>query len=279
MKRLGIIGLVLLLWGCGSVRENEISQSNEMSVSSIYLHQGELHNLSVKVFYPLRLTAVNEGEIEKAVLVKGNQDEAVEITVSDQAELDKIADYFKTIKIGEDITSLGPGTWYDFEITLKGKEPLYFRFNHIGLCTGQCVYTDQFAQLEALAANLKGEEKAVKGMPVDAYFTQVLSWTDVMPVIPNYYAASPKSEDSIIIDSWAEIKNPKHQLLRIANYIDENFESVADITDTKTLTAGLIQQAEKYDCFEEPENVCRNRENNDLLYFPAGKPGSFNNEV
>ena len=98
MKRLGIIGLVLLLWGCGSVRENEISQSNEMSVSSIYLHQGELHNLSVKVFYPLRLTAVNEGEIEKAVLVKGNQDEAVEITVSDQAELDKIADYFKTIK-------------------------------------------------------------------------------------------------------------------------------------------------------------------------------------
>lgn len=276
MKRLGIIGLVLLLWGCGSVRENEISQSNEMSVSSIYLHQGELHNLSVKVFYPLRLTAVNEGEIEKAVLVKGNQDEAVEITVSDQAELDKIADYFKTIKIGEDITSLGPGTWYDFEITLKGKEPLYFRFNHIGLCTGQCVYTDQFAQLEALAANLKGEEKAVKGMPVDAYFTQVLSWTDVMPVIPNYYAASPKSEDSIIIDSWAEIKNPKHQLLRIANYIDENFESVADITDTKTLTAGLIQQAEKYDCFEEPENVCRNRENNDLLYFPAGKPGSFN---
>lgn len=147
---------------------------------------------------------------------------------------------------------------------------MYFRFNHIGLCTGQCVYTDQFAQLEALAADLKGEEKAVKGMPVDAYFTQVLSWTDVMPVIPNYYAASPNSEDSIIIDSWAEIKNPKYQLLRIANYIDEDFESVADITDTKTLTAGLIQQAEKYDCFEEPENVCRNRENNDLLYFPAG---------
>lgn len=44
MKRLGIIGLALLLWGCGSVRENEITQSNEMSVSSIYLHQiGRAH--------------------------------------------------------------------------------------------------------------------------------------------------------------------------------------------------------------------------------------------
>lgn len=263
MKKIIIIGLALLLWGCGNTAANHAG-----GLSAIYLNRGEHHNLSVKVFYPLRFAAVNEAEIEKVVLVKGNEDKAVEVTITNQTEIDKIAAYFKSVNLGEETAPIEAGNWIDVEITLKEKAPLYFRFSQYGVCTSTCLKADKFEELEALAADIKGNEKEVAGMPIYSDFMQIISWADVMPILPKPQYTNPGYEEDIIYDNQIRTDNLAYQVLEIANYISEDFNDITDIHDVDTLTAGLIKQSDKYICFEEKVGVCRNRINGDILYFP-----------
>ena len=73
MKKIGVIGLALLLWACssdvGENAHNEATDDNIIATSRIYQIEGRLTDLFVGEFYPLRLEAVKQGELEKSCLL------------------------------------------------------------------------------------------------------------------------------------------------------------------------------------------------------------------
>lgn len=267
MKKIGLIVLACLLFGCQK-REVNLNPTDEVQrqPSSLYGNQGEVYYNSVQVLYPQRVAAVNAGEMEKVVFVYGDQNMATEVTVSDADELAKLAAYFKSIQFTDRSTSIGPGVWVDFEIKLKGKDPLYFRFNELGLCTAECVFTETDQDLISILENIKGEQKDVSGMPVYPDFMEINTWADVAMVIPhesNVYSLDEK----MIHDTWVRQERADYETLKLVNLFNEEFDQVQDITNNEALVAALVQQADKYSCYGEPQYVCRNQVN-DLLYMP-----------
>lgn len=265
MKKIMFSILACLLFGCQKAEVNPIDEAQRLP-SFLYGKQGEAHNLNVQVFYPLRVAAVNAGEMEKVVFVYGNQDMASEVTISDPDELAKFAAYFKSIQFTDKTTSLGPGTWIDLEVTLKGKEPLYFRFNQLALCTGECVFIETDQDLISILDNIKGEHKDVSGMPVYPDFMRINTWADIAMVIPHTSYQSSLNEN-MIIDTWVRQNRADYETLKLVNFIDKEFDQGQEIPNNAALVAALVQQADKYSCYGEPQYVCRNQVN-DLLYMP-----------
>lgn len=264
MKKIVFSILVCLLFGCQKAEVNPIDEAQRLP-SFLYGKQGEAHNLSVKVFYPLRVAAVNAGEMEKVVFVYGNQDMASEVTISNPDELAKFEAYFKSIQFTDKTTSLGPGTWVDLEVTLKGKEPLYFRFNQLSLCTGECVFIETDQDLISILDNIKGEHKDVSGMPVYPDFMRINTWADIAMVRPTPYQSS--LDENMINDMWVRQNRADYETLKLVNFIDKEFDQGREIPNNAALVAALVQQADKYSCYGEPQYVCRNQAN-DLLYIP-----------
>lgn len=267
MKKIGLIVLACLLFGCQK-REVNLNPTDEVQrqPSSLYGNQGEVYYNSVQVLYPQRVAAVNAGEMEKVVFVYGDQNMATEVTVSDADELAKLAAYFKSIQFADRSTNIGPGVWVDFEIKLKGKDPLYFRFNELGLCTAECVFTETDQDLISILENIKGEQKDVSGMPVYPDFMEINTWADVAMVIPhesNVYSLDEK----MIHDTWVRQDRADYETLKLVNFIDKEFDQGQEIPNNAALVAALVQQADKYSCYGEPQYVCRNQVN-DLLYMP-----------
>lgn len=271
MKKIGFIVLACLLFGCQKIEVNPIDKAQRLP-SFLYEKQGEAHNLSVQVFYPLRVAAVNAGEMEKVVFVYGNQDMATEVTVSDSDELAKLAAYFESIQFTDKTTSIGPGTWVDLEVTLKGKDPLYFRFNQRSLCTGECVFFETDQDLISILDNIKGDEKDVSGMPVYPDFMRINTWADVAMVIPHAPYLNSLDE-KMVHDTWVRQNRRDYETLKLVNIINDEFDQVQDIPNNAALVAALVQQADKYSCYGEPQYVCRNQVN-DLLYIPKDPKSS-----
>lgn len=271
MKKIGFIVLACLLFGCQKIEVNPIDKAQRLP-SFLYGKQGEAHNLNVQVFYPLRVAAVNAGEMEKVVFVYGNQDMATEVTVSDSDELAKLAAYFESIQFTDKTTSIGPGTWVDLEVTLKGKDPLYFRFNQRSLCTGECVFFETDQDLISILDNIKGDEKDVSGMPVYPDFMRINTWADVAMVIPHAPYLNSLDE-KMVHDTWVRQNRRDYETLKLVNIINDEFDQVQDIPNNAALVAALVQQADKYSCYGEPQYVCRNQVN-DLLYIPKDPKSS-----
>lgn len=271
MKKIGIIGLALLLLGCGNVQENHEAVEQEIiTTSRIYQIEGRLTDLSPTDFYALRLAAIQQNAFEKVVLVEPAGEEAsAEITITNPLELDKIAAYFNNIQLSDSVTSLGPSDEYaDFEITLKGKEPLYFRIVENSFCSGySCIEFMNPQTLNDMLSKIKGEYKKVNSMNNIDIFTAVETWADVEVIRPKN---SNQESSQVIRDIWYENMDPILNVLRLSYYIHEDFNELKDITDTQLLTAGLIQQSEKYNCYNNAENVCGDVYSDNLLYFPDG---------
>lgn len=275
MKKIIMIGLALLLWGCGSqpeeIEKNEPTDNEQIATSAIYLIDGKLSKLPLRELYTLRLKAIQEGELEEVVIVQDAGDFGSEITVTDPDELKKLADYFNSIQLLGTLDSMRPpGYPADFKITLKGKEPLYIRiFGEEMLCGGfDCELMS--SELDKDVINqVKGKYKKVAPVQLYETFMLVESWTDKQIQLPEtYYFEEEKL--NCIEGRWMKEKDPYEQVLALSHYIHEDFDSVADITDIKFLTAGLINQSVQYDCFSMGNNVCKDIETQDLLYFPEG---------
>ncbi len=190
MKKIGVIGLALLLWGCssdvGENAHNETTDDNIIATSRIYQIEGRLTDLSVAEFYPLRLEAVKQGELEKVVLVEPAGDYGAEITVTDKQELDKIAAYFNGIELTKNEASLFPtGEYADFEITLKDREPLYFRIYANYFCSQfSCVEFNSNQSLNEMLSIIKGDYKKVNNIFIYESNTSVETWADRIAVAP-----------------------------------------------------------------------------------------------
>lgn len=273
MKKIGVIGLALLLWGCssdvGENSHNEATDDNIIATSRIYQIEGRLTDLFVGEFYPLRLEAVKQGELEKVVLVEPAGDYGAEITVTDPQELDKIAAYFDDIELMGNESSLFPTDEYaDFEITLKDKEPLYFRIYANYFCSQfSCVEFTSSQSLNEMLSTLKGEYKKVNKIQIYESNTSVETWADIKAIKPSNI--EPAAAE-LIRDIWVDETDPMQKVLRLSYYIHEDFDQLEDITDTQLLTAGLIQQSDKYDCYNNVADVCGDLYSDNLLYFPDG---------
>ncbi|HAH94330.1 hypothetical protein [Dielma fastidiosa] len=273
MKKIGVIGLALLLWGCssdvGENAHNETTDDNIIATSRIYQIEGRLTDLSVAEFYPLRLEAVKQGELEKVVLVEPAGDYGAEITVTDKQELDKIAAYFNGIELTKNEASLFPtGEYADFEITLKDREPLYFRIYANFFCSQfSCVEFNSNQSLNEMLSIIKGDYKKVNNIFIYESNTSVETWADRIAVAP---IAIDEEAPELIRDIWLNETDPMYNVLRLSYYINEDFDQLEDITDTQLLNAGLIQQTDKYDCFNGTTNVCGDLYSDNLLYFPDG---------
>lgn len=275
MKKIIFIGLSLLLWGCGSNSENidniESADNEQIITSEIYLVDGKLSEQSVRELYTLRLNAIKEGELEEVVIVQDVSDYASEITVTDPDELKKLADYFNGIQLlGTEDYMHPPGAPADFKITLKGKEPIYMRiFGEEMLCGDQTCEIISSELDQDVINKVKGEYKKVAPVTLYETFMMVESWADKQILLPEKPFVESK-EPNCIEGRWLKEESPYHQVLALSHFIHEDFNSLDDIKDNKLLTAGLINQSVKYNCYGVGLNVCQNDEKNDFLYFPEG---------
>ena len=97
--------------------------------------------------------------------------------------------------------------------------------------------------------------------------TSVETWADIKAIKPSNIESEAAE---LIRDIWVDETDPMLKVLRLSYYIHEDFDQLEDITDIQLLTAGLIQQSDKYDCYNNVADVCGDLYSDNLLYFPDG---------
>lgn len=275
MKKIIYSLFLCLLIGCTQSNNGEIKVEQGKLVSSdIYKHPSSPTLLTSEEFYPLRLRAIQEGELEKAVFVRHVDESNVgkEVTVTDCDELMKLSEFFKGISLTGETRGYGPlGKVTDFEVTIKGKTPIYLRISDEALISnGNCLLLHSEKKLYDTLDCIEGNTREVYAPNLDVAFVNNENWTDVKIVEPPF--DDGKDENRVVEALWKNYDDPLKNVLRLASFIDEEFDNWQDIEDQKQLVAGLIQQTPiRYNCFETPENVCKFRKN-EMLYFPNGKP-------
>ena len=272
MKKIIILCLCLFITGCNAEQKEDVKSSNA-DVPSAEAYSWT--SLNAQEYYPLRLEALREGKFEKVRIVHDFNSgiPGEELIITDSSELEKLEEYFNQLTWTNEIGSIGPShSLAEFEIHVKDKGIIYLRFAEDALCDGQTRYLlDTAIPLDSLIHDLNGTIQKGINPSVISPFNEHESYADTILLDLSQITINTDQQSYLqfTYDIWNSTNDSLKYPLRIFNYIHENFTNYTDIQDQRLLISGLIQQSERYNCYNTEPGYCIHEESQDITAFPG----------
>lgn len=254
MKKGILICLALLLAGCNS--KADAPKEIKPEISTMFIKNGVENNYTEAgaITYRLDNMRVNEFETVRFILNDEQNETAMEYNLSDSTSLTEFKQQLELIQIDlrqDAIKTLPNSQIFAFEVKIKDKEPIVFKGNDYGFCLtkNQCVLASETMQLTEFFTKNAKEGKAV--IPVDLDETSVFlkTWAENPPKEledtysdPLFDAESEANLYPNVYNTWYFTDDKWHQALKMAFYINDEFDDYHTITDWNKVVAGLAMQ-------------------------------------
>lgn len=254
MKKGILISLALLLVGCN--RQADAPEEIKPEISTMFIKNGVENNYTEAAAITNRLDnmRVNELEAVRFILNDEQNETAMEYNLSDAASLTEFKQQLALIQIDREqdaVETLPNSQIFAFEVKIKDKAPIVFKGNDHGFCLtkNQCVLVSETMQLTEFFTKNAKEGKAV--IPVDLDETSVYfkTWAENPPKeLEDTYSDSlfaAESEANLypnVLNTWYFTDDKWRQALKMAFYINDEFDDYHTITDWNKVVAGLAMQ-------------------------------------
>lgn len=255
MKLQMTILLVFLLTGCNTAVEQPDIQAKPV-ISDMFIKNGVECSMTEAGAIRYRLDNVRVNEIEQLRFIINDEsnETAMEYVITDKSYLDEFKHQLETIQF--DINSdsadmLSDSQSFAFEVKVKDKEPIVFKGNEYGFCLseGRCLLLPE--KLKLLDFFKQAANNGVEVVPVDLNETSVdfKTWADTAPKEledtyrdPLFDAESEANLYPNVYNTWYFTDDKWHQALKMAFYINDEFDDYHTINDWNKVVAGLAMQ-------------------------------------
>lgn len=255
MKLQMTILLVLLLTGCNTAVEQPDIQAKPV-ISDMFIKNGVECSMTEAgaIRYRLDNMRVNEIEQLRFIINDESNETAMEYVITDKSYLDEFKHQLETIQfdINSDSADMLPNSQsFAFEVKVKDKEPIVFTGNEYGFCLseGRCLLLPE--KMKLLDFFKQAANNGVEVVPVDLNETSVdfKTWAENPPKEledtysdPLFDAESEADLYPNVYNTWYFTDDKWHQALKMAFYINDEFDDYHTITDWNKVVAGLAMQ-------------------------------------